>query len=236
MNLTARLFIITALVLNVSALSGQNRETRETEPFEKLVVTGKIKVELVVSSSNQLSVTVRDGSPDRVITEVVKGELRIRLKPELGSDPEIAVKVPCSSLYELEAAAGATITSRDVLKEKELIFRILSVGKIELNVEAESIDGTVTQGGDLILYGKTDILTVNANTGGNFLGYELEANDTYVKAGSGAQAKVVARRIIDATANSKGYIGYKGEPVSTYVKTSLGGEIASFRDEQLRDN
>lgn len=236
MNLTARLLIITALVLNVSALSGQNRETRETEPFDKLVVTGKIKVELVVSSSNQLSVTVRDGSPDRVITEVVKGELRIRLKPELGSDPEIAVKVPCSGLYELEAAAGATITSRDVLKEKELIFRIMSVGKIELNVEAESIDGTVTQGGDLILYGKTDILTVNANTGGNFLGYELEANDTYVKAGSGAQAKVVARRIIDATANSKGYIGYKGEPVSTYVKTSLGGEIASFRDEQLRDN
>ncbi len=229
------LFIVLTGSLSFSLL-GQNRITRELEPFGKIAVTGKIKVELVHSETNQMSITVRDGSPDKVIAEVVKEELRIRLKPELGSDAEISVRIPYNHLYGLEASAGATISSRDVLKEKDLTFNILSVGKIELNVEAENIDASVSQGGDLILYGTTNTLNVNASTGGNFLGYDLESKDTYVKAGSGAQAKVIARRIIDATANTKGYVGYKGEPVSTYVKTSFGGEIANFRDEQLREN
>jgi len=228
--------IFLSLFIFNTVVSGQNRTTIDLEPYNKLVVTGKIKVELVHSDSRQMSITVRNGSPDKVIAEVVKDELRIRLKPELGNDAEIAVKVPYNKLYELEAAAAAVITSRDELKEEYLEFKILSLAKIELSVEAGEIDASVTQGGDLILYGKTNTLNVNANTGGNFLGYELESNDTYVKAGSGAQAKVVARRIIDATANSKGYVGYKGEPVSTYVKTSLGGEIASFRDEKLKEN
>ncbi len=236
MKRTLHLLPAFIFVFFVSGLQGQNRITRDTEPFTGLVVTGKIHVELVHSPVSEMSIVVRDGSPDKVITEVVNDELRIRLKPELGNDTEIAIKLPYARLEQVEAAAGATISSREVVKEKDLTFRILSVGKIELNIEAEDVDATVTQGGDLILYGTTNTLNVNANTGGNFLGYELESNDTYVKAGSGAQAKVTARRIIDATANTKGYVGYKGEPVSTYVKTSLGGRIASFRDEQLMEN
>jgi len=228
------LVLLSLLSFTIPA-TGQNRVTQDLEPFDKIVVTGKIKVELVHSENNQMSVTVKNGSPDKVIAEVVKGELRIRIRPDLGTNAEIAVKVPYSHLSTLEAAAGATITSRDILTEKYLTFKILSVGKIELTVKAEEIEATVTQGGDLVLYGSTNALNVTANTGGNFLGYELESNDTYVKAATGAQAKVVARRIIDATANTRGYVGYKGEPVSTYVKTT-GGKIGSFHDEELENN
>jgi hypothetical protein len=34
---------------------------------------------------------------------------------------------------------------------------------------------------------------------------------------------------IDATANTKGYIAYTGEPEKVSVKTSLGGEIVVHR-------
>ena len=68
---------------------------------------------------------------------------------------------------------------------------------------------------------------------GNYLAYGLEAEDAYIKASSKSQAKVVARRIINATSNGKSFVGYIGEPESTYVKTSLGGEVASFKTKEI---
>ena len=68
---------------------------------------------------------------------------------------------------------------------------------------------------------------IQAYTWGNFLGYELMAMDTYVKAATGAQVKVNSGRLLDANATSKAFIGYMGDPAEKKVKTSVGGEITA---------
>ena len=104
---------------------------------------------------------------------------------------------------------------------------------MELHVALQSLDIDITQGSDIVLYGKTDSQNVRVSAWGNYLAYDLEAEDSYVKAASKSQAKIVARRIVNATSNGKSFIGYIGEPESTYVKTSLGGEVAAFKTKKI---
>ena len=103
-------------------------------------------------------------------------------------------------------------------------------GKMELKLKLTSLEAVVKQGGILVFSGEVEKQTIEVLTGGTYSGYELEARDSYVKAVSGGKAKVVANRIIDATANSKAFIGYTGDPVSSFIKTNLGGEIAHHKE------
>ena len=89
----------------------------------------------------------------------------------------------------------------------------------------DSLSARVNQGADIILYGRTRSQYVNAYTWGNYLAYELEAQDAYVKAATGAQVKVNSNRLLDANATSKAFVGYWGDPEQKKVKTSVGGEV-----------
>jgi len=89
----------------------------------------------------------------------------------------------------------------------------------------DSLSARVNQGADLILYGSTRSQYVNAYTWGNYLAFELEAIDSYVKAATGAQVKVNTSGLLDASATSKAFVGYLTEPELKKVKTSVGGEI-----------
>ena len=60
---------------------------------------------------------------------------------------------------------------------------------------------------------------------GNYLGYELEAESTWVKAATGAQVKVNSSQYLNANATSKAFVGYMGTPKEKEFKSSVGGEI-----------
>ena len=45
------------------------------------------------------------------------------------------------------------------------------------------------------------------------------------KINTGGKVKVYATKLLDASAYTKGYVGYKGKPEKTNFDTSTGGEI-----------
>ncbi len=224
------IFSILLVLISFSfILSGQDRITLELDDFSALVVSGRIDVELIESGSGDMTITSENGQPEEVAVEQKDGELKIRIRPKIGKNDALTIKLPYKKLNRIEAYAGAVINSARDLTAEDLELTAGSGGKIELSIKATAIDVKVTQISDIILYGKTESQHIDVNTGGNYSAYELECQDTYIKASSGSEGKVTASRIIEATATAKGFIGYIGDPVSTYTKTSLGGEIQSFK-------
>ena len=213
------------ILMLMSGLYGQNRITVTLQDFTSLSVSGRADVEILPSDSHKMSITARDGRPEEVEYEIRKGELKIRTKPDLKKENEIAIRIPYSVLSSIEASAGAVINSREELKSKDLNLKAIAGGKIELTVETAMIDAKSTQGSDIILYGTTQYQNVLANTGGNYLAYELESEEAIVKASSGSQIKVKASKKLNATASSKGFVGYVGDPETLQIQTSLGGII-----------
>ncbi len=231
-----KLFLIIISVFFTSfatQLNGQNRIAVTLEEFTSLYVSGSVNIELVPSRSHEMTITARNGQPEEVEYEIKNGKLKIKTRPDLKKENEISIKLPYSMLTHLTAASGALINSRQDLKSKELELKVFSGGKIELSVDAKFIDAKVTQLSDIILYGKTESQNVVANTGGNYLAYDLECEDTYAKASSGAQIKVRAKRKIKVLASTSGFIGYIGDPQISSTKTSLGGEIASYKTNPM---
>lgn len=229
-------FITVILLVVISPGSfGQNAITIDLENFNSLSVSGRIDLELIPSDSREMSIVSGIGREEEVSVEVNNERLQIKARPKIDKEEAITIRLPYTSLVSIEAAAGAVVNSARNIDSDEIELIANTGGKIELSVNSATITVRVSQVSDIILYGNTVSQHVSVTTGGNYLAYDLDCQDTYVKVSAGSQAKVTASRIIEATANSKGYIGFVGDPVSTYTKTSLGGEIASFKSRPEDD-
>jgi hypothetical protein len=225
--------VLLGLFLSPFILCSQSNLSSELEEFSTLRVSGNINLEILMANSGHLDFEM-ESQPDQVDVELLDNELKIKGKTELGNEPALNLTLYFNeSLTDMVSSKGARIISKDTIHGASLALKATSGGKMELVVALQSLDVTISQGSDIILYGKTSSQNVQVSSWGNYLAYELESEDSYIKASSKSQAKVVARRIINATSNGKSFVGYIGEPESTYVKTSLGGEVASFKTKEI---
>ena len=208
-----------------SVLFSQNIEKRDPGEFSEISVIGDIRIELYNSNEYYVEIESEGTATDNIITELDDGELSLRLRTKTPQDADTKIRVYFPELDIINVQARALITSIDTLRDDFIEFHARSGGKMELFLDLEHLKAEVKQGAILVFRGEVEKQEVEVTTGGAYSAYELEAKDTYIKAGSGSTAKVIARRVIDANANIKSYIGYKGNPVSSVVNTSLGGEV-----------
>ncbi len=221
------IIIVTCFAMNHT--SGQDNLIAHNAPFSQLKVTGNIHVDLVNSDSLLLYIESVE-SQEALDVETENGRLILKTKSELNKAPSINVKLHYINLSSLEIRKGARVQSGDILKTKLLQLDVITGGKIELTIEVDSLSARVNQGADIILYGIARSQNINAYSWGNFLGYDLNAENSYVKAATGAQVKVNTHTILEANATSKAFIGYAGDPENKKLKTSVGGEITPWSE------
>jgi len=224
-------YLLVCLIMITLVSSAQETITRTLPAFHGLSVMGKMRVELYKSDSSRVILSVSNASAENIITEVKDSLLNIRLKTDTNKSAVIKVQVYYSFLTDITVAANAILLSPEILTAESIKFTARSGAKMELELDLKSIKADVKQGGILVFTGKTTLQDVRVNTGATYSAYRLQAEDTHVTAISGSKAKVCASRIIDATSTTKSYVGYIGVPVSVYMKTSFGGVIASFANE-----
>jgi len=194
-------------------------------PFKLLDVQGNIHLELIASDKTQLEFE-GDTIPENLNIKWDGGTLSLKTNTEIKKSPAIQVKLYVESLSNLEFTRGAVIQSADILKTSVLTLKADTGGKAELSIEADSVSARVNQGSDIILRGSTRSQSIHAITMGNYLAYELEAKNTWVKANTGSQVKVNASEYLDANSKSGAFVGYRGRPKYTNFKNSTGGKIS----------
>jgi hypothetical protein len=213
----------------ITLVSGaQETITRSLPSFHGLSVTGKMRVELYKSDTSRLELSVSNAPAENLISEVNDSILSIRLKNDTNKSAIFKVLVYYSSLTEITVASNTLLLSPETITAENISVTARSGAKMELDLDIKNIEADVKQGGILVFTGKTNRQKISVNTGATYSAYKLLAEDTYVTANAGSKAKVCAARIIDATSNTKSYVGYIGVPVSVYIKTNFGGVIASF--------
>ena len=213
----------------LSLVTGQDNFISLDEPFSNLKVTGNIHLELVASDTPQL-IILSGGNPEELEIESGNKELLLKTKSELANSASIKLKLHYVHLSGLEITKGSRVQSGDTLFARVLQLDVLTGGKAELIIRADSISARVNQGADIILYGSTISQFINAYTWGNYLAYDLETTNSYVKAATGAQVKVNASGLLDAKVTSKAFVGFWGTPEVKNFKTSVGGEITQLTE------
>jgi len=193
-------------------------------PFEQVRVTGNIHLQLVASDTALL---LFDGEavPELLEVEWIENRLTLKIRSELKKLPAIKMKLHYTTLSGLEITRGAVVQSADTLKTKTLSLWVETGGKAEFVILTDSLSARVNQGADIILRGATRSQLINAYTVGNYLGYDLEADSSWVKAATGAQVKINSSKFLNANATSKAFVGYLGVPEQKEFKSSVGGKI-----------
>jgi hypothetical protein len=221
-----RTTIVTFLLGIIShTVIAQGYEIPAEIPFTQLEVQGNIHLLLVSSEKTKLEFET-DTVPEQLDIEWSDGILSMKTPLELKKTPAIQVKLYLSTLSGMEVTRGAVVQSADLLQTTVLSLKTDSGGKIEFSIEADSLHARINQGSDIILSGTIRSQSIQANTAGNFLGYELEAENTWVKANTGAQVKVNCTAYLNAKIRSGAFLGYLGNPDHTAFKNSTGGKIS----------
>ena len=193
-------------------------------PSEKVKISGNIHLQFVVSDSEFLQFE-SDTVPELLNISWSDGFLTLKTPTELKKTPAIQVKLYHTGFSGLEITRGAVVQSAGILKTSILSLKADTGGKAEFAIEADSVSARVNQGSDIILSGSTRSQSIHAITMGNYLGYELEAESTWVKATTGAQVKVNTSSYLNANSKSGAFVGYLGKPAHTAFKNSTGGKI-----------
>ncbi len=218
------IFILLLAIISLS-LSAQGYVIPAEIPFDKLEVQGNIHLELVWSEQTQLEFE-SDTVPEELNMKWSNGVLALKNPLELKKSSAIKVKLYLSSLSGLEITRGSVVQSADVMKFPVLSIKADTGGKAEFTIDTDSLYARINQGSDVILSGKTRSQSLHAVTAGNFLGYELEAENTWVKATTGAQVKVNCTGYLNANIKSGAFLGYRGKPDHTAFKSGTGGKIS----------
>ena len=221
MRVIFSLFLL--LVFHFLSLA-QSSSLAVENPFEQIKISGNLHVTLGRSDSMELQFD-SDSVPENLSIEWGDNKLTMKTHTELKKAPAIHVNLLYTTLSGLEITRGARVQSADTLYTQILSLRAETGGKAEFIIRCDSLSARVNQGADIILQGSTRSQLINAYTVGNFLGYKLVADSTWVKAATGAQVKINSTCLLNANATSKAFIGYMGSPEKTEFKSSVGGKI-----------
>jgi hypothetical protein len=205
-------------------VSGQGYILTAESPFEQIKVAGNIHLELVASDTMLLQFE-GETPPEHLDVEWEENSLSLKNPLQLKQSPAISLKLYYNKLSGFEISRGAVVQSMDILLAQTLTLKVETGGKVEFAIQTDSVSARVNQGADIILRGKSRSQFINAYTVGNYLAYELETENTWVKAATGAQVKVNSSKYLNANATSKAFVGYQGSPEITEFKSSVGGEI-----------
>ena len=195
------------------------------DDFNKLDVSNEIYVELIIAKENAIEIEVENLEPDKVTYEISDMTLKIRANKGLNRDAEVAVKLYYTSLTSITTSGRANVWSEEGLYVESINLNIGNGGETRLRIHSDSLTALVAEGAILFLKGETGYLNVKAGTGATFSGYDFQSEKAIVLANSGGKAKIAVSNYLDATANSKGFVGYIGDPETLHQSTGIGGEI-----------
>jgi len=190
---------------------GDQVEKRSISGFSAIEASAGIQVILSKGDKEELAVSVSNKDYlDEVKTVVQGGVLKIYRSSDWKfwrqwKNWKIKVYVSYTSLDAVKASSGASVSAKDIRLQK--------------------LSARLNSGGSITLSGTVQDLDVDGSSGAQFHGYELVSTMCKAEASSGAGVQVNVSKEISASANSGGFIRYKGEGLIRNINVNSGGSV-----------
>ncbi len=202
----------------------KHKQIRKTGSFYKVKATKGINVTLIEGDKEQAEITIVNGLPVDVITELKNKTLTIKMKTKIYKDVAVQVYVTYVTLREIKAGSGATIDAENTITADNLLIDGGTDSEVVLDIDVNALEASISAG-RMELSGSAESQVVKANTGGKYLSYDLTSAEAIAKANTGGRVEVTVTKSIKATASNGGTVNFKGNPDKIDKKTSLGGKV-----------
>jgi hypothetical protein len=190
-----------AAIVALPALAAD--QARTVPSFTSISNSGPISLAIEVGKTQSLVASGSDTFLEKLSTEVVDGQLRIKLKDKsLGStwgDPKVVITMPRLTRLEIAGAGDTTL----------------------VHMSGDSLDVRFTGVGSLKAEGTVKSLTLNVGGVGSIDTRSLHADSVNVNVGGVGSVRVYASTRLDAAVGGVGSLTYYGDPKT--VNTNGGG-------------
>ena len=220
-------FLLVVAMLLSANLSAQKWEKDWTGEFSRLVVFGRVNVEIAPDGSGKITCSAEGLNTDAVKVTFKGGECVIKVNNLMKKEENFDVKIVLgyNQLEFISVGGGAVVYSNEIVDLANAEIKALSGGQFEAKIMGKNVNIDLMQGAQMTLEGESENLFVNCNTGALLQAKELFVVKADLKANTGGIINIGEVSELKSRANTGGVITYLGEPKIFEVNTKLGGVV-----------
>ncbi len=200
-------------------------ETRQVQEFDQIEVSRGMNVYITQGSPAKVVVIADSNLHEVIETKVEGGVLKVYVNENIRTAEEKKVMVTVEKLTEVKATSGSNVYSQNQFMSENLELSATSGANLNMEVNAKYLKADCSSGANIHLSGLAKDAELEGSSGANLKGQELKADNCKMRASSGANVFASVTGRLEAKASSGGNIVYYGEPTSTEIDSSSGGNI-----------
>ncbi len=200
-------------------------EERNLDSFDKVIASRGVNVYLSQGETQKVVIKADENLIDVIQTEVNDSTLKIFSSANVRKAKSFKVFVTVPNYSEIKTNSGSNVYSETIIKSEELVLTCSSGSNMKMKTDAGKLTAKVSSGANIKLRGSAKTFRGRASSGANLMAEKLVAGDCIVKAGSGANLWITVKNSFDADAGSGANIFYFGDPKSSDIEKSSGGNV-----------
>lgn len=230
--------LVTLTFINVECSSPWNSvkgngtmktDTRTTQAYDKIDVSGSFDVELIEGTEGSITVDAEENLQEYIITEVNGNTLEIYTQNgvSINSHKGIHITVPVIDLDGVALTGSGSITAKQTLTATTFKASVTGSGNSKLTLNAEDIIANVTGSGSLTLKGSSHDVHADITGSGNLIAKDLQTNDADVTVQGSGDMLINCTENLKASVTGSGDIEYLGTPETRDFSTLGSGDITA---------
>lgn len=200
-------------------------ETRKAGEFDKIKVSRGMNVYISQGTETKIVVKADDNLLDAIETRMEGNTLKITATQNIRRATSKKVFVTTPNISMIKSIAGSNVFSKTALRSQNLELTGSAGSNMKLDVIANKLTASTSAGSNIKLEGKAKSFSGKATSGSNLKAEELSSNNCSVEVSSGANIWITSKNKFKGHASSGGNIFYFGNPETTDIDKSSGGNI-----------
>jgi len=200
-------------------------QVRQVDEFNQIKVNRGMNIYITQGSPAKVVVIADSNLHESIETEVDGDVLTVTVNENIRWAKEKKVMITVEKLTGVESSSGANAYSQAQIMSENLELKASSGANLKMDINAKWLKADCSSGANIILSGLAKEAELETSSGANLKAGELKADNCKMKASSGGNVTATVVEKLEAKASSGGNISYYGEPSSTDIDTSSGGNI-----------
>ncbi len=198
-------------------------ENRQMGSFDGIRVSRGMDVYISQDSVQKVVVEADENLMDVIQTRVEDNNLVITVTENIRDAKAKKVHITVKNLNEISAMAGSNVFTEETLRFDNVKLSSMAGSNLKLDLVTKSLLARAAAGSNILLRGLSKNAECKAMAGSNIRAQDFKVYKGTARANSGSNIWMTVDNEIDANASSGGNVYYFGNPATTNVKNSSGG-------------
>ena len=228
------------LFISASCITAASAQKWKTIHGEGDVVKKELKLEsfdgvslgfhgdiyITQGSSQKVEVEAQQNIIDNIKLEVKSGVWRVNFENNVKNAKPVKVYITMPKLTKASVSgSGNLVSTGKFTGVGHLETSVSGSGNVDLNVDAQSVDGGISGSGEIELEGSAGSMDMGISGSGNIHAKNFEVGNISISISGSGNANVFVKESLQASISGSGDIRYRGDAAKVKARVSGSGDV-----------